>query len=115
MVIQFKIVLAGLFGPEVLFPIGETVIRARSPAEWCKMIKHCAFYDTSTPFAMIVEHIVRQIEVPKSGMFTYHIVGQFHFGFILHVPLRLVSIFLNVGRVEISCGLLPTRFSTMLL
>ena len=31
------------------------------------------------------------------------------------VPLRLVSIFLNVGRVEISCGLLPTHFSTILL
>ena len=42
-------------------------------------------------------------------MFTYHIEGQFHFWFYL-VPLRLVRIFLNVGRVEISCGLLPTRF-----
>ena len=26
------------------------------------------------------------------------------------VPLRLVSIFLNVGHVDVSCGLLPTRF-----
>ena len=40
--------------------------------------------------------------------------GTIPFWFYL-VPLRLVSIFLNVGRVEISCGLLPTRFSTMLL
>ena len=40
--------------------------------------------------------------------------GTTPFWFYL-VPLRLVSIFLNVGRVEISCGLLPTRFSTMLL
>ena len=31
------------------------------------------------------------------------------------VPLRLVSIFLDVGRVEISCGLLPTRFLLILL
>ena len=31
-----------------------------------------------------------------------------------HIPLRLVSIFLNVVRVEISCGPLPTRFSTIL-
>ena len=40
--------------------------------------------------------------------------GTIPFWFYL-VPLRLVSIFLNVGRDEISCGLLPTRFSTMLL
>ena len=40
--------------------------------------------------------------------------GTIPFWFYL-VPLRLVSIFLNVSRVEISCGLLPTRFSTMLL
>ena len=40
--------------------------------------------------------------------------GTIPFWFYL-VPLRLVSIFLNVGRVEISCGLLSTRFSTMLL
>ena len=46
-------------------------------------------------------------------MFTYYMEGQFHFGFILFL-LRLVSIFLNVSRVEISCGLLPTRFSTTL-
>ena len=43
-------------------------------------------------------------------MFTYHIEGQFHFMFILFVPLGLISIFLYVGRVHISCGLLPTRF-----
>ena len=40
--------------------------------------------------------------------------GTISFWFYL-VPLRLVSIFLNVVRVEISCGLLPTRFSTILL
>ena len=40
--------------------------------------------------------------------------GTIPFWFYL-VPLRLVSIFLNVGRVEISYGLLPTRFSTILL
>ena len=40
--------------------------------------------------------------------------GTISFWFYL-VPLRLVSIFLNVGRVEISCGLLPTRFSAILL
>ena len=31
------------------------------------------------------------------------------------VPLRLVSIFLNAVRTEISCGLLPTRFLPILL
>ena len=31
------------------------------------------------------------------------------------VPLRLVSIFLNVVRSEISCGILPTRFLPILL
>ena len=40
--------------------------------------------------------------------------GTISFWFYL-VPLRLVSIFLNVGYVEISCGPLPTRFSTILL
>ena len=40
--------------------------------------------------------------------------GAIPFWFYL-VPLRLVSTFLNVGRVEISCGLLPARFSTTLL
>ena len=35
--------------------------------------------------------------------------GTISFCFYL-VPLRLVSIFLNVGRVEISYGLLSTRF-----
>ena len=40
--------------------------------------------------------------------------GILSFWFYL-VPLRLLSIFLKVGRVEISCGLLPTRFSTILL
>ena len=57
--------------------------------------------------------IVRQIGVPKS-MFTYDIGGTISFWFYL-VPLRLVSIFLNVGHVEISYGLLPTRFCTILL
>jgi hypothetical protein len=33
--------------------------------------------------------------------------------FCLHiVPRRLISTFLYVGRVQISCGLLPTRFSS---
>jgi hypothetical protein len=33
--------------------------------------------------------------------------------FCLHiVPWRLISAFLHVGRVKISCGLLPTRFSS---
>ena len=36
--------------------------------------------------------------------------GAIPFWFYL-VSLRLFSIFLNVGRVEISCGLLQTRFS----
>ena len=45
------------------------------------------------------EVIVRQIDLPYRGA----------------IPLRLVSIFLNVGCVEISCGLLPTHFSTILL
>ena len=40
--------------------------------------------------------------------------GAIPFWFYL-VPLRLVSIFLNVVRSEISCGLLPTRFSAILL
>ena len=40
--------------------------------------------------------------------------GTTSFWFYL-VPFRLVSVFLNVGRAEISCGLLPTRFSTILL
>ena len=40
--------------------------------------------------------------------------GAIPFWFYL-VPLRLVSIFLNVVCVEISCGPLPTRFSTILL
>ena len=40
--------------------------------------------------------------------------GATSFWFYL-VPLRLVSTFLNVGRVEISCGLLQTRFSSILL
>mgnify|MGYP002804553307 CR=1 FL=1 len=40
--------------------------------------------------------------------------GAIPFWFYL-VYLRLVNIFLNVGRVEISCGLLPTRFLSMLL
>ena len=44
-------------------------------------------------------------------MFTYHTKGQFH----LSCSLRLVSVFLNVGNVEISRGLLPTRFKTVLL
>ncbi len=29
------------------------------------------------------------------------------------VPLTLVSTFLHVGRVQITCGLLPTRFSAI--
>ena len=55
--------------------------------------------------------LVGQIEVPKS-MFTYHIeVPAIPFWFCL-VPLRLGSIFLNVGHIDISYvyGLLPTRF-----
>ena len=40
--------------------------------------------------------------------------GAIPFLFYL-VPLRLVSIFLNVGHVEISCGFLPTRFLSILL
>ena len=40
--------------------------------------------------------------------------GAIPFWFYL-VPLRLVSIFLNVVRVEISCGPLPTRFLPILL
>ena len=40
--------------------------------------------------------------------------GAIPFWFYL-VPLRLVSIFLNIGHVKISCGLLPTRFSSILL
>ena len=31
------------------------------------------------------------------------------------VPLGLISIFLYVGRVQISCGLLPTRFCSISL
>ena len=30
--------------------------------------------------------------------------------YVYVVPLSLISIFLYVGRVQISCGLLPTRF-----
>ena len=55
---------------------------------------------------MIIFLIVRQIEVPNVYL-PYR--GATPFWFYL-VPLRLVSIFLNVGNVEISCGLLPTRF-----
>ena len=40
--------------------------------------------------------------------------GAIPFWFYL-VPLRLVSIFLNVGHVEISCGFLPIRFLSILL
>ena len=40
--------------------------------------------------------------------------GAIPFWFYL-VPLRLVSIFLNVVRTEISCGLLPTRFLPILI
>ena len=29
---------------------------------------------------------------------------------VYSVPLGLISVFLYVGRVQISCGLLPTRF-----
>ena len=47
----------------------------------------------------------------KVDMFTNHIEGQFHFRFVLYLYARLISIFLYVGRVQISRGLLPTRFS----
>ena len=40
--------------------------------------------------------------------------GAIPFWFYL-VPLRLVSMFLNVGHVEISCGFLPTCFLSILL
>ena len=40
--------------------------------------------------------------------------GAIPFLFYL-VPLRLVSIFLNVGHFEIYCGFLPTRFLSILL
>ena len=40
--------------------------------------------------------------------------GAIPFWFYL-VPLKVVSIFLNVGHFEISCGLLLTRFSSILL
>ena len=43
----------------------------------------------------------------KHVYFPYR--GAFPFWFYL-VPLRLVSIFLNAVRTEISCGLLPRRF-----
>ena len=47
----------------------------------------------------IVRVVVRQLEVQKY-MLTYHIEGQVYI-----VPLGLISIFLYIGRVQISCGL----------
>ena len=35
--------------------------------------------------------------------------------YVYIVPLGLISIFLDVGRVQISCGLLPTRFCSISL
>ena len=44
-------------------------------------------------------------------MFTYHIEGRGAISFYVYiVPLGLISIFLYVGRIQIYCGLLPTRF-----
>ena len=40
---------------------------------------------------------------------NYHIGGNFILALYL-VPLGLISIYLYVGRIQISCGLLPTRF-----
>ena len=51
---------------------------------------------------------VRALEV-QNYMFTYHIERQFHFMFMLYY-LGLISIFLYVRCVQISCGPLPTHF-----
>ena len=63
------------------------------------------------------KNYLNDISPAARGRYTYHneaIRGAIPFWFYL-VSLRLVSIFLNVGHVEISCGFLPTRFLSLLI
>ena len=60
---------------------------------------------------ILTTHVVRAISPADRGTKKHVYLpyrGAIPFWFHL-VPLRLVSIFLNAGRVEISCRLLPTR------
>ena len=53
-------------------------------------------------------HIVRALNGQKYIVYLPY-RGAISF-YVYIVPLGLISVFLYVGRVQISCGLLPTRF-----
>jgi hypothetical protein len=57
---------------------------------------------------------VRQIEDQKL-IKTRHLVGQFHFAFILCLYTYIISTFMYVGGIQISCEFLPTRYSSIFL
>ena len=63
-------------------------------------------FKTFSTYSQGAERTKVHVYLPYRGAISFY---------VYIVPLGLISIFLYVGRVQISCGLLPTRFCSISL